>query len=152
MLDIDEDFQPVRNIGPDVFKALRRLHTCDISAWSSGIHDLRDPHPKKAVHWRRSCHIADAGVPGPPADKIRDILVSRLDSSHQGGLPKINRFRISVELGNDDGVFEGDDAEDTRLGHDADTRKSEFHPSLLGRTSRRGGDRVWLWRGYPVDY
>ena len=47
--DVDEGLDPICDIGIEIFKALRRLHICDIVAWIPDPDGVLAPCPEKAV-------------------------------------------------------------------------------------------------------
>ncbi|KAF4629726.1 hypothetical protein G7Y89_g8422 [Cudoniella acicularis] len=51
--DEDEDFDPIEQLGPEIFKSLTRLHTLDINAWITNIDGGFGDIPEKAIFCRR---------------------------------------------------------------------------------------------------
>jgi hypothetical protein len=108
MLDENEDFDGFCNFGNDIFKTLLRLHTYDIHAWISNIDGGLTDLCEKAVFYRR-LHLE-------PNNKIRDIWTSRMDSIYQETGILVTKKRSILELGADEGEFEGKDADEVWLG------------------------------------
>ena len=131
------------NIGIAIFSILRRLHTCDIIAWISNLDGGLGSYPEKAVHWRRLQHVPEADQPSQSPAKVRDILQTRMYSIYQEDEPYISRDKLTIELEDDEGVFEGRDAEDT------------WFTSVYERTAEERVDHSWpwcgkLWQKYPL--
>jgi hypothetical protein len=106
--DEDSDFDPVCNFGTPIFDALRRLHTCDIHAWICGGDGSLGQIPQKGVFYRRLTNKAGDNV---PANKIKDIWTSRMDGIPQYEKRNVSTECVEVELYDDEGVFQGKDAE-----------------------------------------
>ena len=79
------------------------------------------------------------GSSNPPSNKVRDILQSRMDSVYQEDEPIISQHRFTVELGEDERVFEGKDAEDTWFAVELDGQPMDV------------ADRSWPWKGNLVQ-
>jgi hypothetical protein len=107
-LDEDEDFDGFCEFGNDIFKTLLRLHSCDIHAWISNIDGGLTDLCEKAVFYRR--------LHWGPNNKIRDIWTSRMDSIYQETGILVTKKRSILELGADEGEFEGKDANEVWLG------------------------------------
>ena len=157
ILDEDEDFDPIWEIGPDIFKTLRRLHTCDIIAWLSDIDGGIGMYPEKAVHWRRLRHVVQDGPSSPPPNNIKDVLELRMDSIYQEDEPLISHCTLTVELDDDEGIFEGKDSEDAWfVGNPGIHEPTDFVPisgEESGEESREGTpidifkvSWIWQWR------
>lgn len=107
--DEDTDFDPVCNFGTPIFDALRRLHTCDIHAWTSDWGGGVSQIPEKGVFYRRLTHMAGDNV---PANKIKDVWTSRMGGIHRDEKRNVTTECVEVELDDDEGVFQGKDAEE----------------------------------------
>ena len=152
---MDEDFDPVCAIGTDIFKSLRRLHTCDITLWITDTDADVKRYPQKAVHWRRLGHATQPGMPSFPVDKVKDIWCSRMDSVYREDDPIISHRKSVVKLGVEQGVFVGEDAKEIWLGGDPGIHRSYHSDPELGLTSIAVNDRSWPWYGdlahmYPM--
>ena len=137
ILDDYEDFDPICEIATEIFKSLRRLHTCDIAAWISNLDGGLGQIPEKAVHWRRLHHVAQPLT--SPAIKTKDLWQSRMDSIYQEDDPAISHEKLVLELEDDEGVFEGEDAKEIWIGGSS------------GPCDRDDFDRSWPWFGDMVE-
>jgi hypothetical protein len=118
MLDENEDFDGFCNFGNVIFKTLRRLHSCDIHAWISNVDGAITDLCEKAVFYRR-LHLE-------PNNKIRDIWASRMDSIYQETGVLVMKKHSILELGADEGEFEGKDADEVWLGGLISDAKGQF--------------------------
>lgn len=98
-VDEDEDFDPMQQLAPDIFKALPRLHTTDIHAWISNLDGGLGHYPEKAVFYRR--------LPSGETGK-KEIWITRMDTPYQENDMELVQTKEVCE-----GVFEGRDASDT---------------------------------------
>lgn len=118
-LDCDEHFDPVCELGAQIFSKLRRLHTCDIHGWFSDIDGGLGSIPEKEVHYRRLGYEESAeGDEGPPsldarnANKVKYVWTSRMDSIYQEEDVEVIKEWEILELKDDEGVFKGNDADE----------------------------------------
>lgn len=103
--DEDEDFDPIEEVSPEIFKLLTRLHTLDINAWVADV-DVSTGHiPEKAIFCRRR--------PTEDAEnkKKKVIWLSRLNCLYQERYANLENTAVEVE-----GDFEGQDADEPWLG------------------------------------
>jgi hypothetical protein len=102
--DDDEDFDPIEELVPDIFKAMPRLHTLDLNAWITDIDGGLGYLPEKAVICRRR--------PSENADnKQKVVWVSRFDCVYQYDYASLKNKPLEVR-----GNFEGKDADEPWLG------------------------------------
>src|SRR4051812_31484221 len=94
--DEDEDFDPIEEIAPEVFKLMPRLHKLDINAWMADTDRTTGHIPEKAVICRRR--------PSENAEntKKKVIWVSRFDCAYQEDSASLVNKTVEVE-----GDFEG---------------------------------------------
>lgn len=121
-LDCDEHFDPVCELGAQIFSKLRRLHTCDIHGWFSDIDGGLGSIPEKAVHYRRLGYEKSAkGDDGPPspdarnANKVKYVWTSRMDGIYQEEDVEVIKEWEILELKDGEGVFKGKDADEVWL-------------------------------------
>ncbi len=109
-VDKDSDFDPLCDLGNQIFTILCRLHTCDIHVWVTVVEDGLRVLPEKAVFYRRRPHH-----PKPsdqfPMKETKEIWTSRMDCVDGGEDPRV---RKECEVVTAD--FEGVDAEDIWCG------------------------------------
>jgi hypothetical protein len=105
--DEDADFNPVCNLGTIIFSSLRRLHTCDIHAWISNADGGLGQIPEKGVLYRR---LPNRG------NKVKDVWTSRMDCIYQDQNIPVTTECVEVELGDNEGEFEGQDADEVWCG------------------------------------
>jgi hypothetical protein len=101
--DESEDFHPVCNLGTKIFTALHRLHTCDIHAWISNIEGETGYLPEKCVFYRR---------PPRQGSKVKDVWTSTMECVYQESNVIVDKECMEVELEEDEGDFEGRDADE----------------------------------------
>ncbi|KAH7350694.1 hypothetical protein BKA65DRAFT_593598 [Rhexocercosporidium sp. MPI-PUGE-AT-0058] len=102
--DDDEDFDPLCNMGKRIFRALPRLHTCDIHAWISNCDGGLGSLPEKGVFYRR--------LPSESSNyKERMIWTSRMDFIYQDEDILVEKASELVE----DESFEGENAKEVWL-------------------------------------
>ncbi|KAM3072501.1 Hairy/enhancer-of-split with YRPW motif protein 2 [Clarireedia jacksonii] len=105
--DEDEDFDPIEEIAPEIFRTLPRLHTLDINAWIADVDVSTGYIPEKAIFCRRRpSKDADSGT-----QKKKIVWVSRLACMYQESYAGVENNMEEVE-----GDFEGRDAEEPWLG------------------------------------
>jgi hypothetical protein len=146
VLDDNEDFDPVRELAAPIFRTLRRLHTCDILAFISNLDGgLAIGHPENAVHYRRLPHRSAASSISQPSNKIKDIWVSTMDCMYQEDYPCVGHICETIELGDGDGYFEGQDAMDIWMGGTmgGNSQEQAIHEQMTGRFSEEGPDITW---------
>ena len=134
-----EHFDPVVRIGPQIFKDLRRLHTCDIIAHVLLFDDILTHCPEHAVHWRRLPHEPRAGERPSPMGKVKILSQSRSHCTQQRPYPAVSHEKKVMRLESDEGAFEGKDAREAWLGG---------NPCLNPYAGDY--DKAWSRRGDPV--
>lgn len=106
--DDDSDFDPIADMGCEIFTSKRRLHTCDIHAWISNHDGGLGFLPEKAVFFRRLPHdMAD------DASAEKQVWTSRMDCIYQDDDILVEKNMAVLDLGK--GAFEGEDAEEVWL-------------------------------------
>lgn len=112
-VDEDEDFDPFCYLGPQVFRSLKRLHTCDFHAWISNLDGglSGDGLPEKSVHYRRLPHSEAAD-----GSRSKNIWTSTMDCVYQEDYANVSKRCDVVELSDSEGGFEGEDAREVWLG------------------------------------
>lgn len=139
--DEDEDFDPVCNLGTQIFTTLRHLHTCDIHAWISDIDGGLGKIPEKGVFYRRLAH---------QGSKVKDVWTSRMDCIYQDHDITVTTECVEVELEDDEGEFEGRDAEEVWL--DGYEFVKVRRPTMRGRP-RSERDYSWpFWQDRVRNY
>jgi hypothetical protein len=102
-------------LGARVFKALRRLHTCDVHAWVPDVDRCVGRIPLKAVFYRRLPHqqSKEADSPGTfHGNKAKDVWTTRLDCVYQEYYATVAKVCEVLELEVDEGKFQGRDADE----------------------------------------
>jgi hypothetical protein len=112
--DYDEDFDPFCYLGPKIFKSLRRLHTCDLHAWISNLDGGLGQIPEKSVHYRRLPHKKEPEEE-TKSTTSKNVWTSRMDCVYQEDFVNVSKRYDVVELDDDEGRFEGEDAEEVWL-------------------------------------
>jgi hypothetical protein len=94
----DSEFDPLCNLAPEIFRTLKKLHTCDIHAWISNLKGGLGWVPEKAIFYRR--------LPHPDADSNTKIIwASRMDCIYgEFDYSVLKTFQVM------EGDFEGEDA------------------------------------------
>ena len=147
--DEDEDFDPVCNLGIPIFDSLRRLHTCDIHAWISNCDGGLGRLPEKCVFYRRLPNQSQT-TPGTQESKIKNIWTSRMDSMYQESGAVITTECVEVELADDEGVWEGRDADEVWL--DGYTFDGKHGTTVRGRPADKP-DYPWpFWENKVASY
>lgn len=111
--DDDSDFDPMADMGQDIFHTLRRLRCCDIHAWISNMDGGLGPIPEKAVMHRRLPESSGDYVSIGNSKKV--LWTSRLDCIYQGeeeDPTSLTQQPLSLD-GEDQ--FEGPDADEIWL-------------------------------------
>lgn len=143
VLDDDEDFQPLRELAIPIFSTLRRLHTCDILAFISDIDGgLIIGHPENAVHYRRLPHGRFTSTISKPSIKIKDIWVSAMDCIYQEDSPRIRLRSETIDLGDGDDCFEGQDAKDIWM---SEAICEELQEQEIDEQVRENGGLDFTW-------
>jgi hypothetical protein len=104
--DEDEDFDPIKDLSPEIFQSLTRLHTLDISAWVADIDKTTGHIPEKAIFCRRRPNEQD-----PDNTKKKVVWISRLQCWYQENYADVSNTTTELE-----GNFEGKDADEPWLG------------------------------------
>ncbi|CZR54921.1 uncharacterized protein PAC_04806 [Phialocephala subalpina] len=85
--DDDEDFDPISNLGPEIFTTLLHLRSFDIHAWITDCDGGIGAIPEKAIFFRRlPSAFADPSSEffhQPQDPKIRELCTSRMDCIYQ---------------------------------------------------------------------
>lgn len=106
MCDEDEDFDPIVELSPEIFRSMTRLHTLDITAWIADVDRSTGHIPEKAIFCRRRPSEQD-----PDNNKKKAVWTSRLECLYQEDYANLSN--TTTEL---DGHFEGKDADEPWLG------------------------------------
>ncbi|KAF4631725.1 hypothetical protein G7Y89_g6403 [Cudoniella acicularis] len=115
--DDDEDFDPFCNLGPEIFKSMRRLHTCDLHAWISNMDGGLGQIPEKSVHYRRLAHKRKLDETEIGGNMKKDVWTSRMDCVYQENWVNVSKSCDVLELDVDEkGGFVGRDAGKVWLG------------------------------------
>lgn len=115
-LDKDTDFDPLSNMGFEIFSSLRRLNTCDVQAWIDNYGNTLLPIPQQSAGYRRMKHHRDDRDPHVTFkyNQIKDVWVSRMktvlqDNSHTLETETETELKV-CKLSEEEGYFEGEDA------------------------------------------
>jgi len=103
--DEDEDFDPIEQLGPEIFKSLTRLHTLDINAWITNIDGGFGDIPEKAIFCRRRPSEQN------PDNKKKVVWTSRLEYWYQEDFASLRNTTTEME-----GDFASKDADEPWLG------------------------------------
>lgn len=123
--DEDEDFDPIPELAPEIFKLLPRLHILDINAWIADIDRSTGHIPEKAIFCRRRPNEQD-----PDNKEKKVVWMSRLECMYQEDYGNLSNTTVEVE-----GNFEGKDADEPWLGGQM---------SWLSQSSRHWEDGKYL--------
>jgi hypothetical protein len=111
-VDEDEDFDPICDIGWDVFRSRRRLHTCDIHAWISNVDGGLGQYPEKAVFYRQLPYDTAYKKSYSPSHLLRALWISRMDCVYQEHFSIVTVEYQSLQLDNDEDDFKGKDTDE----------------------------------------